>query len=122
MPNIAEWRDRIKTLLDEGLAEWGLYAVMALLILGAFGLGRLSALVSARPLIQISQAQAAASAPALAPGGLLVASRTGAVYYYPWCAGATKIAAANQRWFKSEAEAKAAGYRAAKNCKGLEAR
>jgi len=109
---------KIKPLLGALAGEWGLFGLILLTALGSFGLGRLSALIEARPLVSIQEA-AAADLPAMAPGGLLVASRTGSVYYYPWCSGAAKITAANQRWFQSESAAKAAGYSPAKNCKGL---
>lgn len=116
IPNIAQ---KIKPQLDRILGEWGILALIILAALAAFGLGRLSALQEARPIVTVSQAAAGASALPMAPGGLLVASRTGTVYYYPWCAGAAKIKPENARWFVSEKEAQAAGYRAAKTCKGL---
>jgi hypothetical protein len=37
-------------------------------------------------------------------------------YHYTWCAGATKIKAANQVWFATAQEAEAAGYTLAGNC------
>jgi len=42
--------------------------------------------------------------------GIVVASRNGTKYYWPWCSGVSKIKPENLIWFKSEAEAKAAGY------------
>ena len=109
----------IKTWADEALASWGLILLIILAILAAFGLGRLSVIVEAKPLVSISNATAAAVSEPMDLGGYVVASRSGAVYYYPWCAGAGQIAEANKRWFKSEEEAKRAGFRPAKNCKGL---
>jgi len=109
----------IKTWADEALASWGLILLILLAILGAFGLGRLSVVVEARPLVSISNAAAAAVSEPMNLGGYVVASRSGAVYYFPWCAGAGQIAEANKRWFKSEEAAKGAGFRPAKNCKGL---
>lgn len=117
--NIQGFRAKIKGYADDAIGEWGLFALVLLVGLGSFGLGRLSALYEAKPLIGISQASAAAISPILAPGGQFVASRTGEVYYYPWCAGALKIKPENQRWFATETAAQKAGYRAAKNCKGL---
>lgn len=115
---IQEFLAKGKAPLGQGVREWGLFGLIFLVSVASFGLGRLSVLVEAKPLISVSEA-ASGAIPALAKGGYYVASRTGSTYYFPWCAGAEKIAPANERWFKTEAEAKAAGYRPAKNCKGL---
>lgn len=104
----------------EGLiAEWGLIVVVFLLAVVSFGLGRLSALEEVRPPVSIGQAEASPKPEALFIGGLVVASRSGSVYYFPWCSGAQKIAPTNQRWFEGEAQARQAGYSPAKGCKGL---
>ncbi len=42
--------------------------------------------------------------------GIIVASQNGTKYYWPWCSGVSKIKPENLIWFKSEAEAKTAGY------------
>lgn len=55
-----------------------------------------------------------------AVAGGVVASKSGTKYHFPWCAGAKAIKDANKIWFTSTAEAKAAGYQPASNCKGLE--
>ncbi len=110
---------QIKAFTDDAVGEWGLIALVILVGVGSFGLGRLSVFIEAKPLVAISEAATAASAAPMSLGGQYVASKTGEVYYFPWCAGAEKIAAANQRWFASELAAQKAGYRAAKNCKGL---
>jgi hypothetical protein len=47
--------------------------------------------------------------------GVIVASKNGTKYHWPWCSSAKKIKPENQVWFKSEAEAKAAGYTACAN-------
>lgn len=54
-----------------------------------------------------------------APGGQIVASKTGAKYHFPWCAGASQIADENKIWFDSVEDAQKAGYAPASNCKGL---
>jgi hypothetical protein len=54
-----------------------------------------------------------------AAGGQYVASKTGTKYYLPWCGTAKRIRDDNKVWFASKAEAEAAGYEPAKNCKGL---
>lgn len=57
--------------------------------------------------------------PAVTGGGEYVASKTGKSYHLPWCAGAKQIKEANKIYFSSKAEAEAAGYAPAKNCKGI---
>jgi len=111
---------RCKTLLDKGLGDWGLIIVIFLVAFSSFGLGRLSATEEARPAVSIGKAPEEAQPRGMNVGGLLVASRTGAVYQYPWCGGAANIKPENQIWFKDEAAAKAAGYRPSQSCKGLD--
>lgn len=111
---------KIKAWADAFLADWGLVLIIVVAALASFALGRLSALEEARPLVQITSAAQNASPTALIQGGMVIASRSGTTYYYPWCSGAEKILPANQRVFLSEATAAAAGFHPAKNCKGLE--
>ncbi len=42
--------------------------------------------------------------------GIIVGSKNSNKYHWPWCAAAKNIKPENQIWFKSEVEAKAAGY------------
>lgn len=86
----------------------------------AFGLGRLSALEAAKTPVSITQAPQLTQPQGMYPGGQYLASDTGTVYYFPWCAAAEGIPPAKQVWFATEAAAKAAGYAPAKNCKGLQ--
>lgn len=65
----------------------------------------------------LEEGQAGASG---AIAGGVVASKTGSKYHFPWCAGAKSIKEGNKVWFASTAEARAAGYEPASNCKGLE--
>jgi hypothetical protein len=120
MPNIQEIWLEIKGVGREAVAQWGLIAIVILLGISSFELGRLSALESATPVLSITSTHLAPHPRQLVQGGLYVASRSGSVYYYPWCTGATKILPANQVWFADESAAVRAGYRAAKNCKGME--
>jgi hypothetical protein len=115
--------------------------VFAIILIGlaGFGLGKISALEKSREPIMINKVlnststvesiseipmQAAVSAKAMVASekalGLLVASKTGKKYHFPWCSGATQIADKNKIWFDSYAEAQKAGYTKATNCKGLE--
>lgn len=105
---------------EDFIAEWGLIIIVFLLGLISFGLGRLSALEDAKPPVVIGTAPARTEPANRFIGGLIVASRSGSAYYFPWCAGAGKIVPSKQVWFESEEAARAAGYKPAKACKGLE--
>lgn len=109
-----------KEWLDAAIGEWGLVAIVFLVALSSFGLGRLSALVDARPPVAIQTAEALQEPRGIYPGGQFVAARSGSAYYYPWCSGAARILSQNRVWFATEEAARAAGYAPAKNCKGLE--
>ncbi|MDP3646213.1 MAG: Ada metal-binding domain-containing protein [bacterium] len=108
-----------KNVAGDFVRDWGLYMAILLLGVASFGLGRLSVLELARAPASITQAAAAAAPRAMDVGGQVVGSKTGSVYYFPWCGSAANINLANQVWFKSEDAARSAGYVPAKNCKGL---
>jgi Metal binding domain of Ada len=110
---------RCKALAEEGIGQFGTFLVLILAVSAAFGLGKLSSLEDVKPTISIQEAPQSAQALALSPGGYVVASRSGSVYYLPWCSGAEKMAEGNQVWFPSEAAAQKAGYTPSKSCKGL---
>ncbi len=118
-----------------------LFIIFTLILVGlaGFGLGKISALEKSREPIMINKIlnststiesiseipmPAAISAKAMVASekalGLLVASKTGQKYHFPWCSGASQIADKNKIWFDSYAEAQKAGYTKATNCKGLE--
>lgn len=119
------------------------YTILIIILVGfgSFGLGRLSAREEERTPIRILEPEGNASslgahAASVAQswqgnaqpktsattrpssGALIVASKNGTKYYFPWCAGVKRIAEANKTWFASEAEAQAAGLTLAANCKG----
>lgn len=119
MQSIDEWVIKIKHLLDFSAGDWGVVAIIALVGLGSFGLGRLSVLESVRPPVTIEKAPTEINPRGKNIGGLIVASRSGNAYYFPWCAGAAKISLQKEIWFTSEEQARSAGYLPAKNCKGL---
>lgn len=59
-------------------------------------------------------------APAVSSGDQkFVGSKNSDKYHYPWCPGAQRIKEENKVWFATRAEAEAAGYIPAGNCKGL---
>ncbi|HVM73427.1 MAG TPA: hypothetical protein VMU13_00930 [Candidatus Paceibacterota bacterium] len=118
--NIHDFVLRCKLVLEQGIGDWGLYILVLLLGLSAFGLGRLSAMESVQPPVSITMAPTLTSPQGMYPGGEYIASRTGSVYYFPWCIGGEDIPQDAQIWFKTVDAAKAAGYAPAKNCKGLQ--
>ena len=119
MASIQEIGSKIKNWADVAIGDWGLIAIIFLLSLASFGLGRLSVLESVKPPVSITNAPTIAEPRGMNIGGLIVASRTGSAYYFPWCASAAKIAPQNQVWFANEEKARSAGYAPAKNCRGL---
>lgn len=50
---------------------------------------------------------------------VVVASKSGSKYHYPWCGGAKQIKEENKIFFNSPQEARNAGYTPAANCKDL---
>lgn len=76
---------RIKGTAEEVLSEWGSMAIVVLLGLASFGLGRLSALEGAKPPVSVREAPVS-NARVMTIGGEVVASRSGSAYHYPWCA------------------------------------
>lgn len=117
--NIQETWGKVKWGLELFLSDWGLVLAVFLVAFTSFGLGRLSATEDAKPVVSVGQAPLEEEARGMAIGGLVVASRNGSVYHFPWCSGASQIKEANKVWFASEAAAEAAGYAPSKSCKGL---
>jgi hypothetical protein len=109
----------IKGLLVTIGSEWIVILIVILVGFGGFALGRISALQSDVTPIQVSQAASASEANFEASEGLLVASRNGSKYHFPWCSGAQQIAERNKIWFDNEEEARRSGYTPAGNCRGL---
>lgn len=117
-------------------------AIMLLIALIAFGLGRLSGLkspksglkvlypegmtetrmgASAAPIGAVSGAGPASTTPGGGEGvEQIVASKSGTKYHFTWCSGAKSIKEENKVYFASTEEARAAGYEPASNCKGLQ--
>ena len=111
-------------------------AVILLVGISAFGLGRLSATVVPNGRVEAATINAVDQAP-LKPAtyvpaptplkpktvdatvGQYVASKSGTKYYLPNCSGVSRIKEENKVWVESVADAIAAGYSAAANCPGL---
>lgn len=105
-----------------------LAAVIILVALISFGLGRLSKIRERKTPITIENllpnqnmgsTSAESAVQSTAPAGQVVASKNGTKYHYPWCAGAQSIKEENKIYFSSIEEARKAGYTPASNCKGL---
>lgn len=118
-------------------------AVIILVAFLSFGLGHLSGISEIKPKVSICSEALSGEAPVLGEEGSretpvsgiplraaagesvqieeggYVASKNGGKYHLPWCSGAQRIKEENKVWFKTKAEAEAAGYTPAANCKGL---
>src|SRR3989344_4165565 len=107
--------------------ELYLVAVIVLVAVISFGLGRLSKIREEKTPITIENAETGESKPLLTSNvdneiktdKIFVASRNGKKYYYIWCESANVIKEQNRIWFSTQAEAQKAGYQPAANCKGL---
>ena len=124
---------KIKSLLKDNQRDLYLAALVFLVSMGSFGLGRLSAVWPEKEPITIegpkdegqklngtTAAVAVPSSFGLSPSsGSFVASKNGSSYHLPDCPSARQIKEENRVWFKTEAEARTAGYKPAGNCPGL---
>ncbi len=119
LPNIPEIWARCKAYLDVLLREWGTVVIVLLVALSSFGIGRISAGEAAKPVVSVTQAPLEQEVRGMAIGGLVVASRNGSVYHFPWCSGADQIKPENRVWYATEEAAQKAGYSPSKSCKGL---
>lgn len=121
MSSIKQTANKIKEFVAERREEIGLIALIILVALISFSLGKLSAIEENRPEVKITHSTISSSTEceSSVPKGAVVVSRYGEAYHYPWCTGAERIDADNRKWFSSIKKAKEAGYRPAKNCKGL---
>jgi hypothetical protein len=141
----AYYKNRVNPLLvklKDGLDfKEDLFIVLVIILIGlaGFGLGKLSALEKKRGEVEFKKSDfknatstsstytdnkvipmsAAAMIASETAQGLLVASKSGQKYHFPWCAGASQIADKNKIWFDSYEDAQRAGYTPATNCKGL---
>ena len=111
--------------------ELYLAAIIILVAVISFGLGRLSKIREEKTPITIENvkenAETSESKPLLTSNvdneiktdKIFVASKNGKKYYYAWCESANVIKEQNRIWFATQAEAEKAGYQPAANCKGL---
>lgn len=126
---LAETIKKYKSKISPYEKDIILVAVIIMVAIISFGLGRLSKIREGREPIIIGNMQSGASALTSTPtskpdfnattGGKIVASKNSTKYHYPWCSGAQSIKEENKIWFSSIEEARKAGYIPASNCKGL---
>lgn len=140
--NIATIRQgvqKIKAWTSQHPEDLFVAALIFLVGLTSFGLGRLSVLWPTHKPIRIetirqdpspalpkaaagemgSGAAAVGTSPIVSSIGQFVASKSGSAYHFPWCPGALRIKEENKIWFNTAEEAESQGYRPAKNCPGL---
>ena len=124
----------VKFCKDNG-KELYLVAIIILVAIISFGMGRLSKIREEKTPITIENvatsteiiANTSSQPSTLLQRGRLtadankifVASRNGKKYYYAWCDSAKTIKEQNRVWFTLKEEAEKAGYEPAVNCKGL---
>ena len=128
--------------LKSYLADDTIFQALLLIVVavGAFGLGRQSAVwggdekkLENNPQIEViapiktvtaeatsSQSAAVPAVPQAVGAITVVGSKSGAKYHLPNCSGAKRIKPENLITFDSVDAAKAAGYTAAANCPGLQ--
>ena len=94
-------------------------AVVILVGLTSFGLGRLSVLQEQKGKIEVYESSTSESRVLGATAGGYVASKSGTKYYLATCSGAKQIQEENKIWFPSSQAARSAGYSPAANCPGL---
>ena len=127
--------NKIKAFWKENQRDLYLAALVFLMSVTSFGLGRLSAVwPTGEPIVidgpngegQTLNVTPPTTTPAPSSFGLspstqgnFVASQSGSSYHRPDCPGAKQIKEENKIWFATEAAARAAGYKPAGNCPGL---
>jgi hypothetical protein len=122
--------EKLKALIENDVYFYTVLIVAVSVL--SFGLGRLSmqeVMTHHQPEVVLTSQSAAAvvsdiqkgdiSLPASAETAKLVASKKGTKYHLLTCPGAKQMNEDNKIYFNSVDEAKAAGYTAAANCKGL---
>ncbi|MEK7613880.1 MAG: Ada metal-binding domain-containing protein [Patescibacteria group bacterium] len=121
--------EKIKEFPREYWNDLFVIGVILVVSLASFGLGRLSVLytekeeefaISYVPQVPSESIPQVAGVEAATPTAqVYVASKLGSKYHLPWCSGAQTMKEENKIYFNSKAEAEAAGYTPALNCKGI---
>ena len=133
---LSDYYIKVKSWISDNKPDLYIAAIIFLVGLASFGLGRLSILWPEKEPIRImtpgtlnttyeqKNGMEPSSASGLVKGltvqqGKYVASKSGTAYHYPWCPSALKIKEENKIWFNTKEEAQKAGYKPAGNCEGL---
>ena len=132
---IGDYRDKVNAWVGERKNDLVVAAVIFLVGLGSFGMGRLSVVIPTKPPITVSEPAATRQGDALpmprskdaapahsstpASRGAYVGSVAGTAYHLLWCPGALRIKEENKVWFQTKEEAERKGYKPAGNCPGL---
>lgn len=124
--------EKVKSWAAANKFDLFIAAVIFLVGLGSFGLGRLSVIWPKKQPIRITNNQlpvkeengvgnrnTQSAAITSAVKGKYIASKSGTSYHFPWCPGALRIKESNKIWFQSKEEAEGRGYKPASNCPGL---
>ncbi|MEK9148267.1 MAG: Ada metal-binding domain-containing protein [Patescibacteria group bacterium] len=126
---------KIKSFLKENQRDLYLASLVFLVSVASFGLGRLSVIWPEKEPIRIENQELgimnqesgsnisnpnSSSVIPNSTAGRFVASRNGSAYHLPECPGAKQIKEENKIWFATAEEARAAGYKPAGNCAGLQ--
>lgn len=118
---------------EKGLKIKGdLYIVLIIILVGtaSYGLGKISSFEKDKTPISIMRTKESVlstvleSVPSIqakntSVNGVVVASKSGTKYYYPWCTGVNRIKEENKVWFDSIEKAKAVGLTPSAGCIGL---
>lgn len=124
MGSIRDILQKIKFFLLFPPSDILIALIIILVGFAGFGLGRLSALSTLKTPVTIEntllEGDLSASPSQSLSSGVVVGSKNGSKYHFPWCSGAQSISKENLVSFASVEEAQRAGYTPAKNCKGLE--
>lgn len=131
---LANYIEKVKNWNKKNQSDLFIAAIIFLIGIIGFGLGRLSVVWPEKEPIRIENpTKTGEHANEETPGknveksaGVMnavqekyVASKSGTAYHFPWCPGAQKIKEANKIWFSSKEEAEKRGYKPAGNCPGM---
>lgn len=128
MPILTDRWNKINAWIRTNQSDLFIAALIFLVGLGSFGLGRLSAVWPRKEPLTIQEVATTTTAgegtatvlgSTFPTQGKYVASKSGKVYHYPWCPGAARIKEENKIWFQTKQEAEGRGLRPAGNCPGL---
>ena len=122
--SIADWHQKIKSIGTDTRQSLYVAVIIIAVAFSSFALGRLSISEKAEGGVQVLYPEefVKRAEESLSGGGnrdVVVASKNGTKYHYPWCSGAVNIAEKNKITFSTIEEARNAGFTPAANCEGL---